>query len=93
MPKLRQTERQQREKALKLAIARARVELELSENTDMIDHLGLPPTTYYRKAKDPYAGFGFEDVGDFVRKMGFTGRELCAICGIPYGDRRDESCA
>lgn len=93
MPKLRPTERQQREKALKLAIARARVELELAENTDMIAHTGLPATTYYRKAKEPYKGFGFEEPAEFARKMGFTGRELCAIMGIPYGDRRDESCA
>lgn len=93
MPKLRLTERQQREKALKLAIARARVELDLADPADLIDHLGIAHTTYYRKAKDPYTGFGFEEVADFARKMGFTGRELCAIFGIPYEGRRDESCA
>lgn len=93
MPKLRLTERQQREKALALAMARARVDLGLDGHPDVIAYTGIPPSTYYRKMEEPYEGFGFEEAADFARKMEFTGRELCAIFGIPYGAGRDESCA
>lgn len=94
MPKLRLTDQQQREKALKLAIARGMVELGLDSDQAVIDYTGIKHTTYYRKIKEPYQGFGFAEAAELARKLRFTDRELCAIFGVPYApDRRDLVCA
>lgn len=84
MPKLRLTEQQRREKALQRAIARARVDLDLPQDSDLCDYLNIPRSTYTRYKREPYHGFGFDQAAHLARALGFTGRELCEICGIPY---------
>ncbi len=87
MPKARLTEQQERERALKRAIARAKVDLDLDGWPDVADYIGMPRSTCYRKAEEPYHGFGFGEAARLARKLGFTGRELCAIFGIPYDQK------
>ena len=93
MPKLRLTERQEREKALRRAIARAKVDLDLEKESDLMDYLNIPRTTFYHKRQEPYRGFGFEEAAELARKLHFTAQELCAIFGVPYESGRDASCA
>ncbi len=84
MPRPLPTERQRRERALQHAIARARVDQDLPKDRDVADRLGLSYVTYSKRKKDPYRAYGFELAADTAQKLKFTGKELCAICGVPY---------
>lgn len=89
MPRLRSTEQQRREKALRRAIARARVDLDLPLDNDLCAYLNIPSSTFSRIKREPYRGFGFERAGHLARSLHFTGREVCEIIGVPYADPRE----
>ena len=94
MPKLRLTDQQQREKALKRVIARVRVDNDLDEEEAAAACLGVPHTSWYRQIKDPYHFWGFDKAAAKLRRLEVTDRELCEIFGVPYApDRREQSCA
>lgn len=84
MPRLRLTEQQQREKALQRAIARARVDMDLPLDQDVAQTLGMGQSAFSKRKKEPYRGFGFDQVSQMARKLHFTGKELCEIVGVPY---------
>lgn len=85
MPKLRMTEEQQREKALRRAMARAQVDLDLPMDQDVADYLGLTRSTYGRRKQEPFSAFGFAQAVKFSRRMGFTAPEVLEIFGFQAG--------
>lgn len=86
MPKVI-SERQRREKALDVAIAKAKVMLGLPHDIDVADALGMDKGAYSaRKARGLYRGFGFDKAAELAQRLHFTGREVCEIMGVPYAD-------
>lgn len=90
MPKLRMTDQQKREKALAKATVRAQVDEELPRDQDVAERLGITPGAYAKRKLNPYRAYGFEEAGNMARKLKFTGRELCEICGVPYAPVEEE---
>ena len=90
MPKMRMTEQQKRERALAVAVARARVDLDLPLDRDVSESLGESTATHSYRKKNPYRLYGWEEAGNMARRLHFTGREVCAILGVPYAPAEDE---
>lgn len=90
MPKLRMTELEKRQKALYKAIARSRVDLDLPYDQDVADKLGLSHSTYAKRKRDLYSGFGFAEASRLVKGLQVTDKELCEIFGVRYNSHRDD---
>lgn len=85
MPKLRKTDQEIREEELYLAIAQAKVKLNLPYDADLADLLGLSKAAYScRKRRGLYQSFGLDKVSKLFRALHLTGRQVCRIVGIPY---------
>ncbi len=84
MGKMRATPSQQRVRALNVAMARAKVDLGLRHDKAVGEWLGLAPSTFWNRQRDPYRMYGWEEAGKLARRMKFTGREVCEILGVPY---------
>ncbi len=91
MPRSRLTDQQRREKALEVAIAKAKVVLDLPYDQDVALEMGLSKTTFAARKKSPYRGYGFDRASQLARALHFTGREVCEIMGVPYGDPEEET--
>lgn len=86
MPKLRMTEAERCEKAYRRAMARAQADMGLFKDCDVADKLKISKSVYCRAKQDGYRSYGFAKAGTLARGMGMTGREVCAILGVPYDD-------
>lgn len=84
MPRLRMTDQQQREKALQRAVSRAGADLGLPRDQDVAQALGMGQSTFSKRKKDLYRGFGFDRASQLARQLHFTGKEVCEIIGVPY---------
>lgn len=88
MPRPRLTDRQQREKALQRAVARARVDLDLPRDQDMAQALGMGQSALSKRKQDLYRGFGFDRASQLARQLHLTDKEVCEIVGVPYAPER-----
>lgn len=84
MPKLRMDGQAARERALRRAIARAQVDLDLPEDQDVARTLRIGSSTYSKRKKKLYEGFGFDKVSVMARELHFSAKELCEIVGVPF---------
>lgn len=84
MSKPRLTDQQRRERALKVAIARAAAEEGLELDKDIAKVIGMTDKTYSYYKKKKFQNANLEQFGRLVRNLGLTGREVCAAVGIPY---------
>lgn len=92
MPKLRRTDQERREKALELAIARAKVQMDLPHDADIAAALGMSHGTYScRKSRGLYRSFGLDKVSQLARGLRLTGPELCEIIGVPYAKEEESA--
>lgn len=91
MPKARMTEREKQEKALYRAVARSRVDLDLLHDQDVAEKLGMAPSTYAKRKRDLYSGFGFGEASRLVKGLQVTDVELCEIFGVRYNPNRDSA--
>ena len=83
----RETEQQKREKALMVAIARSTAELELTQDKDIAEFLGISAQSYHQYKKKKFQTPGLMLFSKMARRLHFTGREVCAVIGVPYEDR------
>lgn len=83
MPRI-ETPQQKREKAFLVAIAAHAAELGLEHDTDIAQHLDMNRQFYWRHKKEAFQKLDFEKAASMGRKMKLTGREWCAVAGIPY---------
>ncbi len=91
MPRPRLTDQQQREKALQRAIARARVDMDLPRDQDVAKTMGMGQSTYAKRKKDLYRGFGFDRASKLARQLHLTGKEICEIVGVPYSPEGEKA--
>lgn len=84
MPKLRETDQQKRERALMVAIARSAAEMDLENDKEMAELLGMSPQSYGQYKKKRFQTPGFLLFCKMARTLHMTGREVCAAVGVPY---------
>ena len=84
----RETEQQKREKALMAAMARGKVLKSLPRDIDVANRLNIPHCTFERHKKDAFQRLDLYKFGLMARTLGFTGREVCDIVGVPYDQGR-----
>lgn len=82
----RTTPQQQREKALVGAIGRSLAEKGLHSDVDVAAYLGMLPQSYGNYRRKNFQTPGFLTFCKIARKLGLTGREVCAAVGVPYED-------
>lgn len=90
MPKLRMAAEEIRERAYHRAMARAQVDMGIYRDCEVADMLKMSKSTFCRAKQDGYRSYGFAKAGTLARGMGMTGREVCAILGVPYEDPKDD---
>lgn len=84
MSKLRLTDQQRRERALKIAIARAAAAEGLERDKDIAKVVGMTDRTYSYYKQKKFQNTNLEQFGRLARSLRLTGREVCAAVGIPY---------
>lgn len=82
----RQTPQQQREKALLGAIGKHTAEMGLHKDCDIARHIGMSPQSWGKYRAKNFQIHGLLVFSLIARRLGFTGREVCAIVGVPYED-------
>lgn len=75
-----------RDRALRQAIERACVDLDLPKDYQRAERLGLDPKTYSSRKKDFLKTCGFEEATRMSDRLGFTAGEILAIFGLD-GDK------
>lgn len=83
----RMTAQQQREKALLGAIGKHTAEMGLRKDCDIANHIGMSPQSYAKYRAKNFQIHGLLVFSLIARRLGFTGREVCAIVGVPYEDK------
>lgn len=84
----RVTPQQQRERALMGAIGRCVSEKGLHNDIDVAAYLGMLPQSYGRYRRMKFQTPGFLLFCKVARRLGFTGREVCAAVGVPYEEEK-----
>ena len=84
MPKLRMSEQEKQDKALRLAIARGMAGLGITTQATVADMIEVTPTTYSNYKKTNYHAMNIQTLRKLAKKLPFTGREICAIIGVRY---------
>lgn len=82
----RTTAQQKREKALVGAIGRSAAEKGLHTDAEIAAYLGMLPQSYGRYRRENFQTKGFLTFCFIARRLGLTGREVCAAVGVPYDD-------
>lgn len=91
MPKVK-TLQQARETALLTAIAKGKVEYGLPYDKDVAEQIGLSRAAYSLQKQGNFQGMKLQDFGVLARALHFTGRDLCAIFGVPMtASEKEES--
>lgn len=87
MPRTREQAAQAaREKALMRAINRCSFELELPSKLRLSEYLHIPFSTLRLQMDGNCQSMKLRDFGAMARRLGMTGREVCAAVGVPYED-------
>ncbi len=76
----------ERDRALRQAIERACVDLNLPKDYQRAERLGLEPKTYAARKKDVLHAYGFKEAVQMSDRLGFTAGEILAIFGLD-GDK------
>ncbi len=85
MPKSKiQSEREARERAVMLAVARCQVELGFQYDLQVAGFLGMLPQFYGRYKRMKFQTPWFLLFCKMARQLGFTDREVCESVGIKY---------
>lgn len=84
MPKVAWSPQYQREKAVKLAVARARIDLDLNRDYELAQFVGIDPGNFSRYKRANFQGLSFKQMSNMARKLNFTAKEWCDIAGVPY---------
>lgn len=84
MPRPRMTEQQRREKALELALARTRTELDLPMDKSLAAYVGMTDKnfSYYKSRR--FQNLDLQRFANMARRLRMTGKEVCDILGVPY---------
>ena len=92
MPRTREQAAQAaREKALMRAINRCQFELALDSKLKVSEFLRIPYSTFRFHMTDRCQTMKLRDFGEMARRLGFTGREVCDMLGVPYEDKAERS--
>ncbi len=90
MPRTREQAAQAaREKALMRAINRCQFERGLCSVLKLSAFLHVPYSTLRVALGENCQSMKLRDFGEMARRLGFTGREVCAMLGVPYDDERE----
>ena len=86
MPRLKQivTPQQRRERAVKMALERSKVERDLDTDAELADVLGWSRSRLSRAKQSSLGSLSFEDAADMARRLQWTAEEWCAIAGVPF---------
>ncbi len=85
MPKLKaQIEKEKREQAVMLAVARCQVMSKLPYDMQVADLIGISRSTYCRYKRDKFQRMPKELFDYMARLLGFTDKEICECSGIAY---------
>lgn len=82
--KAQETARDKREKALLLAVKRAKLDRHYEYDYEMADFLGLCSQSYSQYKKRAFQNMNFDLFCEMARKLKLTGREVCEAVGVPY---------
>lgn len=85
----RLTPQQRREKALAGAVSRAKTEMGFRTDTEIAVFLGMNPSTYSYYRRKNFQNMDIDMFGTIARKIGLTGREICAAMGVQYEDQKE----
>ena len=92
MPRTREQAAQAaREKALMRAINRCQFELGLRSILKLSEFLHIPYSTLRLNLSESFQTMRLRDFGEMARRLGFTGREVCEMLGVPYEDEAERS--
>lgn len=92
MPKTREQMAQAaREKTVMRAINRCSFELGLGSTLKISEFLHVPFSTLRRQMIGNCQSMKLRDFGEMARKLGMTGREVCAALGVPYEDKAEKT--
>lgn len=80
----RETEQQKRERALLAAVARGKVQKGFDRDVDLAIAVGIAESTFCRYKKDGFQKMDLYRFGMMARKLGLSGREICAAVGVPF---------
>lgn len=78
------TVQQKRERALETAIARGMAAEGIKYDMDLAKAIDMSPATYSRHKNSGYQKMELSEFAAMVRRLHFTGAELCAAIGVPY---------
>lgn len=67
-----------------VAIARSAAEMELENDKEVAEKLGMSPQSYGKYKKKRFQTPGFLLFSKMARALHLTGREVCAAVGVPY---------
>lgn len=92
MPRTREQAAQAaREKALMRAINRCSFELALDSKLKLSEFLHIPYSTLRLNLSGSFQTMKLRDFGEMARRLGFTGREVCEMLGVPYEEKAERS--
>lgn len=92
MPRTReQVAQAAREKALMRAVNRCQFELGLKSILKMSEFLHMPFSTLRLQLSGSCQSMKLRDFGEMARRLGFTGREVCDMLGVPYEDQAERT--
>lgn len=86
----RLTPQQRREKALLGAIGKHTAEMGLRRDCDIAARIGMSRQSWSKYRNKNFQMPGLLVFGLIARRLGFTGREVCEIVGVPYDDKPDQ---
>lgn len=84
MPKLKPTEQQARETAIRSAVARGMARKSLHSVGELADALDINPGTLYHYRAGNYQKMDFGKFSRMARYLGLTAEEVCAAVGVNY---------
>lgn len=84
MPKLKMTNEQKRENALRQAMARGKASQGFKHDKQIAEALGMSRPNFSHHQLDGFKRMSTETFFRMVRRLQITDRELCTIAGIPY---------
>ncbi len=83
----RETEQQKRERALMASIARGKAQKGYARDVDVAMAIGVSEATFCRSKKKGFQNMDVYKFGLMARKLGLTGREVCAALGVTWADQ------
>ncbi len=85
------TMRERQENALLKAVEVGKAEKGIRSDRELADMLRINEQTFRARRRSGFKAVGPYDLGDMFRTLGFTGRQLAVIFGVPYDNPKEDA--